>query len=202
MESTVAEYPSNFVTRSDSSTSTRPWSLLSPRLSDIAVVRIHGDPHLGNLFLNAAGLPCLLDWQLVQRGCGTSMWVTTSPRHSRSTTVANSNTSYCGTISGAWREHGVEPPPWDAAWRAVSRGIVHGFFLWSITTQVEPGLSKSCYTVWAPRSPITTRIRWSENDRSNQTTQRGQTTNWATGYVKSARKPGTCCAARTGSCRS
>jgi hypothetical protein len=41
---------------------------------------------------------------------------------------------------GCLAEHGVEPPPWDAAWRALSRGIVHGFFLWSITTQVEPGL--------------------------------------------------------------
>ena len=29
---------------------------------------IHGDPHIGNLFLNATGRPTFLDWQLVQRG--------------------------------------------------------------------------------------------------------------------------------------
>ncbi|HEX5143678.1 MAG TPA: phosphotransferase, partial [Mycobacterium sp.] len=33
-----------------------PWSL------------IHGDTHVGNLFLDSAQRPCLVDWQLVQRG--------------------------------------------------------------------------------------------------------------------------------------
>ena len=39
------------------------------------------DLHLGNLFLNAAGLPCLLDWQLVQRG----MWYVDVGYHIAST---------------------------------------------------------------------------------------------------------------------
>jgi Phosphotransferase enzyme family len=108
--------------------STSPWCV------------IHGDPHLGNLFLNAARLPCLLDWQLVQRG----MWYVDVGYHIASTlTVEDRRESerellrnYLNRLS----ELGVEPPRWEVAWRALSRGIVHGFYLWSITTQVEPGL--------------------------------------------------------------
>ena len=29
---------------------------------------IHGDPHIGNIFLDGEGRPCFVDWQLVQRG--------------------------------------------------------------------------------------------------------------------------------------
>lgn len=101
---------------------------------------IHGDPHLGNLFLDATGRPCLLDWQLVQRG----MWYVDVGYHIASTlTVEDRRTSerellrhYLTRLA----ELGAEPPPWDEAWRALGRGIVHGFYLWSITTQVEPGL--------------------------------------------------------------
>ncbi len=108
--------------------STSPWCV------------IHGDPHLGNLFLNAAGLPCLLDWQLVQRG----MWYVDVGYHIASTlTVEDRRTSERELLRHyleCLAELGGEAPPWDKAWRALSRGIVHGFYLWSITTQVEPGL--------------------------------------------------------------
>ena len=108
--------------------STSPWCV------------IHGDPHLGNLFLDADGLPCLLDWQLVQRG----MWYVDVGYHIASTlTVEDRRTSERDLLRHyleCLAELGVEPPPRDAAWRALSRGIVHGFYLWSITTQVEPGL--------------------------------------------------------------
>jgi Phosphotransferase enzyme family len=101
---------------------------------------IHGDPHLGNFFLDATGQSCLLDWQLVQRG----MWYIDVGYHIASTlTVEDRRVSerellrhYLEMLA----ELGVQPPPWDEAWRALSRGIVHGFFLWGITTQVEPGL--------------------------------------------------------------
>jgi hypothetical protein len=108
--------------------STSPWCV------------IHGDPHLGNLFLNAAGLPCLLDWQLVQRG----MWYIDVGYHIASTLTVDdrrkSERELLRHYLNCLAAHGVEPPTWDAAWRAISRGIMHGFFLWSITTQVEPGL--------------------------------------------------------------
>ena len=108
--------------------STSPWCV------------IHGDAHLGNLFLDATARPCLLDWQLVQRG----KWYVDVGYHIASTlTVEDRRQSeqellrhYLDRLG----ELGVEPPLWDEARQALSCGIVHGFFLWSITTQVEPGL--------------------------------------------------------------
>jgi hypothetical protein len=101
---------------------------------------IHGDPHLGNLFLDAPGLPCLLDWQLVQRG----MWYVDVGYHIASTLTVEDRRESEHDLLGHYLERlsefGVAPPSWDEAWRAISRGIVHGLFLWSITTQVEPGL--------------------------------------------------------------
>jgi hypothetical protein len=101
---------------------------------------IHGDPHLGNLFLDAAGSPCLLDWQLVQRG----MWYVDVGYHIASTlAVEDRRTSERELLRhylACLAELGVERPAWSTAWRALSRGIVHGFYLWGITTQVEAGL--------------------------------------------------------------
>jgi Phosphotransferase enzyme family len=108
--------------------STSPWCV------------IHADPHLGNVYIDAAGRPCLLDWQLVQRG----MWYVDVGYHIASTlTVGDRRASERELLRhylACLAERGVEPPPWDSAWPAVGRGIVHGFYLWSITTQVKAGI--------------------------------------------------------------
>ena len=36
--------------------------------------------------------------------------------------------------------HGVTPPPRDNAWHAIGRGMLRGFFLWGITTKVQPAV--------------------------------------------------------------
>ena len=101
---------------------------------------IHGDAHLGNLFLDAAetALPARLaagaTRNVVHRR-GLSHRLHTHCRRS-----PKSERELLRLYLDRLAELGVEPPPWDDAWRALSRGIVHGFFLWSITTQVEPGL--------------------------------------------------------------
>ena len=46
----------------------------------------------------------------------------------------------CGTISMPSRRIGVTPPPWDEAWRAITFGMLHGFFLWGITTKMQPAI--------------------------------------------------------------
>jgi Phosphotransferase enzyme family len=101
---------------------------------------IHGDPHLGNVFLDAAAQPCLLDWQLVQRG----KWYVDVGYHIASTLTVEDRRASERDLLRHYLERlaelGVQPPPWDEAWRALSCGILHGFFLWGITTQVEPGL--------------------------------------------------------------
>ena len=106
-----------------------PWSV------------IHGDPHVGNLFLDAAGRPSFLDWQLAQRG----PWYLDVGYHVASAlTVADRRGAerdllrhYLSRLSAA----GVDTPAWDEAWRGFRRGIVHGFYLWAITLKVDPAVT-------------------------------------------------------------
>jgi hypothetical protein len=101
---------------------------------------IHGDAHVGNLFLDASGAASLVDWQLVQRG----MWYFDVGYHIASTlTVEERRRTERDLLRhylDALDSHGVAPPPWDEAWQAVARGMLHGFFLWGITTKVQPAV--------------------------------------------------------------
>jgi hypothetical protein len=106
-----------------------PWSV------------IHGDPHVGNLFLDAAGRPSLLDWQLAQRG----PWYLDVGYHVASAlTVPDRRRAerdllrhYLSRLGAA----GVDVPSWDEAWRGFRRGIVHGLYLWAITLKVDPAVT-------------------------------------------------------------
>ena len=99
---------------------------------------IHGDPHIGNVYLDAAGRPSFLDWQLVQRG----PWYLDVGYHLASAlTVADRRRSeddlvrhYLDTL----RAGGVDVAYGDDVWRGLRRGFVHGFFLWGITLKVKP----------------------------------------------------------------
>ena len=46
----------------------------------------------------------------------------------------DTSTHYLDALSS----HGVAPPPWDEAWRAIGVGMLHGLFLWGITTKQHP----------------------------------------------------------------
>ena len=109
-------------------TATKPWCV------------IHGDAHVGNLFVDAAGVASLLDWQLVQRG----MWYLDVGYHIASTlTVEERRRTERDLLRhylDALASHGVAPPPWDEAWRAITFGMLHGFFLWGITTKMQPAI--------------------------------------------------------------
>jgi hypothetical protein len=106
-----------------------PWSV------------IHGDAHVGNLYLDGAGRPSFVDWQLVQRG----PWYLDVGYHIASAlTIEDRRRSerdlvrhYLGLLAAA----GVDAPSWDDAWLGVRRGIVHGFFLWGITLMVDPAVT-------------------------------------------------------------
>jgi len=99
---------------------------------------IHGDAHIGNFFLDADRRPSLLDWQLVQRG----MWYIDVGYHigsaldvdDRRRTERDLLAHYLDCL----RAQGVSPPPWESAWRDLGAGILHGMFLWAITTYVDP----------------------------------------------------------------
>jgi hypothetical protein len=116
------------ITRSAADIKTKPWCV------------IHGDAHVGNLFLDADRIPSLVDWQLVQRG----MWYLDIGYHIASTlTVQQRRRAERDLLRhylDALASHGVTPPPWDEAWHAIAFGMLHGFFLWSITTKVQPAI--------------------------------------------------------------
>jgi hypothetical protein len=107
---------------------------------------IHGDAHVGNLFLDSRGRPGLVDWQLVQRGSwnvdvGYHIGATL-PVHERRDAERDLLKHYLACLAS----HGVEGPSFSDAWSALSGGIVHGFFLWSITTKVEPAIIRVLLT--------------------------------------------------------
>ncbi|MFD6897198.1 phosphotransferase [Rhodococcus sp. NPDC060086] len=101
---------------------------------------IHGDAHVGNIYLDGHGRPSLVDWQLVQRG----MWymdvgthiATALPPDERRRTEDDLLAHYLDCLAS----HGIEPPQIDPARRALRRGMVRGLYLWGITVKVEPRL--------------------------------------------------------------
>ncbi len=98
---------------------------------------IHGDTHVGNLFLDSAGRPSFLDWQLVQRGgwyldVGYHIASTLAP-DDRRTHERDLLTHYLDCLAAK----GVSAPSREEGWKAIPRGMLHGFFLWAITFKVD-----------------------------------------------------------------
>jgi Phosphotransferase enzyme family len=107
----------------------RPWSV------------IHGDAHVGNLFLDRAGRPSFLDWQLAQRG----PWYLDVGYHVASALTVPDRRRFERDLVRHYLDclgaAGVDKPSWDDAWLGFRRGIVHGFFLWAITLKVDPAIT-------------------------------------------------------------
>jgi hypothetical protein len=111
-----------------------PWSV------------IHGDAHVGNVYLDGAGRPSFLDWQMVQRG----PWYLDVGYHLASALTVDDRRRtdedlvrhYLDRLTAA----GVEAPSWDDAWLGVRRGIIYGFFLWGITLKVDPAVTTTLLT--------------------------------------------------------
>ena len=102
---------------------------------------LHGDAHIGNLYVNAAGHPCLVDWQLVQGGpwyvdVGYHIGCTLDPQERRRT-----ESDLLAHYLERLRAQGVDAPSWDVARRDMARGLVYGFFLWAITLKVAPPIT-------------------------------------------------------------
>ncbi|MGW0662893.1 phosphotransferase [Streptodolium elevatio] len=102
---------------------------------------VHGDTHVGNLYLDSDGHPAFVDWQLVQRG----PWYLDVGYHiasvltveDRRRTEKDLLRHYLDALAAA----GVDAPKWDEAWLGIRQGIVHGFFLWGITLKVDPAIT-------------------------------------------------------------
>ena len=111
---------------------------------------VHGDAHIGNVFLDARGRPAFVDWQLVHRA---AWWVDVGYHVASALTIADRRSTerdllrhYLDALMAA----GADPPTWDDAWLGFRRGIVHGFFLWGITLKVAPPITTELFD--APRN--------------------------------------------------
>ncbi len=106
-----------------------PWSV------------IHGDAHVGNLYVDAAGRPSFVDWQLVQRG----PWYLDVGYHVASALSVDdrrrSERDLVRHYLDCLAAGGVDAPSADEAWSGIRRGIIHGFYLWGITLKVEPAVT-------------------------------------------------------------
>ena len=110
-----------------------PWSL------------IHGDPHIGNVFLDAEGRPSFLDWQLVQRG----PWYLDVGYHLSSALSVEDRRRNEQDLVAHYLDRlaagGVELSEQDA-WPGLRRGMVHGFYLWAITRKVKTAITTELLT--------------------------------------------------------
>jgi hypothetical protein len=117
-------------------------ALLPPKLAGADPrCLLHGDAHVGNLYLDALSEPCFVDWQLVQRGpwyldvgyhLGCALSVEDRRLHERELL-----TTYLHRLEA----EGGQRPPWDEAWRRIGVGMLYGFFLWAITLRVDPSVT-------------------------------------------------------------
>ncbi len=99
---------------------------------------LHGDAHVGNLYLDAQGRPCLVDWQLVQQGpwyldVGYHLGCTMNTQERRRT-----ESELLDLYLDRVRFEGADPPSREDPRRQIDFGLVYGFFLWAITLKVAP----------------------------------------------------------------
>ncbi len=98
----------------------------------------HGDVHPGNVYLDGAGRPSFLDWQLVQRGS----WNVDVGYHIAATLSVDDRRDREDDLLRHYLDRltslGVEAPSWEQARPALRHGIVHGYYLWAITEHVKP----------------------------------------------------------------
>jgi Phosphotransferase enzyme family len=98
---------------------------------------IHGDTHVGNVFLDSDRQPRFLDWQTVQRG----PWSLDISYHIASALTESDRRANEQALLSLYLDSlkslGVDPPKWEQAWLEYRKGVAHGFFMWAITQQVH-----------------------------------------------------------------
>ncbi len=94
---------------------------------------IHGDTHSGNVYLDADGQACWLDWQVIQPG----NWAVDVAYHLSTVLEVAARREHEADLLRWYLErlaaYGATAPEWDDAWDAYAAGFAHGYFLWTIT---------------------------------------------------------------------
>lgn len=104
---------------------------------------IHGDTHVGNVFIAGDGRPSWLDWQVVQEG----PWYVDVGYHIASALTVDDRRAHEDELLRHYLEQlaarGGEPLVFDEARAAIRQGMVHGFYFWAITVYVAPPIIAS-----------------------------------------------------------
>jgi hypothetical protein len=99
---------------------------------------VHGDAHVGNVFLDPQARPGLLDWQVTQRGhwsldvayhVASALEVDERQRHER---------DLLGHYLGCLKRFGARAPEWDQAWHDYATGFAYGLYMWGVTVLEPP----------------------------------------------------------------
>jgi hypothetical protein len=101
-------------------------------------VVIHGDAHVGNLFLDGDGRPSLVDWQVVQH----NHWSIDVAYHVASALKTDDRRRSERDLLAHYLDHlrinGVEPPDTAQAWDDYRTALAYGVFMWAVTLLVDP----------------------------------------------------------------
>jgi len=101
---------------------------------------VHGDPHIGNVYLDPDGRTSLYDWQVVQRG----PWYLDVGYHVAAMLTVEDRRSHERSLVAHYLERlaaaGIEQPDAGEVEQGLRRGLLHGFFLWGITLKVKPDI--------------------------------------------------------------
>lgn len=107
---------------------------------------VHGDAHVGNMYLDAKGRPSFLDWQLIMRG----PWYFDIGYHIGSAIPVDVRREHEGELVRHYLDRlaagGVPPIDEDQAWAGVRLGMLYGFYLWAITYKVDPAITTELNT--------------------------------------------------------
>jgi len=111
--------------------------VLAERSAASSASLVHGDAHAGNLYVDPAGAPGLIDWQVVQWGT----WELDVAYHLGAVLDTPDRPApeqaLLGHYLGAVRARGGDAPSDAAAWDAYREALVYGYFMWGITQRVE-----------------------------------------------------------------
>lgn len=115
-------------------------AVMAPGDSGVRAV-LHGDAHVGNVFLDSEAQPSLLDWQCVRRG----HWAIDIGYHIASALETSDREKNERDLLRHYldqlRANGVDAPGWDEAWNEYRKGIVFGLYMWAVTLLVDPEIT-------------------------------------------------------------
>jgi len=105
-------------------------------------VVIHGDAHVGNLFLDRDGQPALVDWQVMQH----NHWSIDVAYHIASALESDDRQRSERDLVAHYLDHlsdnGVERPAAAQAWDDYRIALAYGVFMWGVTLLVDPKITR------------------------------------------------------------